>query len=177
MRMTKKNATIPLAGTAALVAVVALWPTAAVADRDGPSHGEVLEGHFVSERVEETFVDHDGDTLPSLGDEHIYTNTSTGTFGDFTEYGLCVLHEVDLSADSATANCTQTSESAKGTLTWQGTVRVGLTTSGLLEPAEWVITGGAGEFLGADGVAHLTRSEGAGLNFRVFGTVRMVLDR
>jgi hypothetical protein len=178
MRM-KKQATIALAGTASLIAGLTLWPSAASADGDSgpPSHGEVLEGSFVSSRIEETFVDHDGDTLPSLGDQLIYTNSSTGTFGDSTDYGSCLFHQVDLTADSATLNCTQTSEGADFSLTTQGTARVGLTSPVLLEKADWAITGGTGTFSGAEGEVRITRFEGDGPNFKSFGTLRIVLDR
>jgi hypothetical protein len=177
MRMTK-HATIALAGTASLIAGLALLPSAASADGDGgrPSHGEVLEGSFVSDRIEETFVDHDGDTLPSLGDQLIYTNSSTGTFGDSTDYGSCLFHQVDLAADSATLNCTQTSEGADGSLTSQGTARVGLTSPVLLEQADWAITGGTGTFSGAEGEVHITGFEGDGPDFKSFGTLRVVLE-
>jgi hypothetical protein len=172
----RKHATIALAGTASLIAGLALWPSAASADGDGPSHREVLTGDFVSERVEETFVDHDGDALPSLGDQLMYTNRSTGTIGPSTDYGVCVFHEVDLTANSATASCTQTTESADGSVTVQGTSRVGLTPPVLLlEQAEWAITGGTGTFREAGGEIHVTRFEGAGPDFKSFGTLRIVL--
>jgi hypothetical protein len=178
MRMTK-HATIALAGTASLIAGLALWPSAASADGDGagPSHSDVLEGEFVSERIEETFVDHNGDTLPQLGDQLVYTNSSTGTFGAATDHGLCVFHQVDLTADRATLNCTQTTEGENGSLTVQGTARVGLTSPVLLEQADWAITGGTGAFGGAEGEVHITRFEGDGPDFKSFGTLRIVLDR
>jgi hypothetical protein len=175
----RKHATIALAGTASLIAGFALWPSAASAggDGDGPSHREVLEGSFVSQRIEETFVDHDGDTLPSLGDQLMYTNRSTGTFGPATDYGLCVFHQVDLSADNATLNCIQTSEAADGSVTSQGTARVRLTSPDLLEQADWAITGGTGKFRGAAGEAQITRFEGAGPDFTSYGTLQIFLDR
>jgi hypothetical protein len=178
MRMTK-HATIALAGTASLIASLALWPSAASADGDGagPSHSEVLEGEFVSERIEETFVDHNGDMLPQLGDQLVYTNSSTGTFGAATDHGLCVFHQVDLTGDRATLNCTQTTEGENGSLTVQGTARVGLTSPVLLEQADWAITGGTGTFGGAEGEVHITRFEGDGPDFKSFGTLRIVLDR
>jgi len=179
MRNLKKHAAISFAGTASLVVGLALWPSVAAAgsDEDGPHDDEVLTGSFVSERDEETFVDNDGDELPSLGDLLIYTHSSSGTFGDATDYGLCVFHQVDLTADSATAHCTSTTESARGSLTSQGTLRVGLSSPVLLEPATWAITGGTGEYLGASGKVLITEFEGAGLDFRSFGELRIVLDR
>jgi hypothetical protein len=179
MRMTKKHATLSLATTASLIAGVALWPSVALADPDeeGHSDGAVLEGSFVSERDAETFIDHDGNKLPSLGDELIYTNTTTGTLDDSTDYGRCVFHRVDPSADSATVSCIATSEGTRGSITVQGTARVGLTSPDLLEPADWAITGGTGDFSGAEGELHITRFEGAGLDSRSFGSVRVVLDR
>ena len=179
MRMTKKHATLSLATTASLIAGVALWPSVALADpdEDGHSDGVVLEGSFVSERDAEAFIDNDGNKLPSVGDELIYTNTTTGTLGNSTDYGRCVFHRVDPSADSATLSCTVSSEGAHGLITLQGPVRVGLTAPDLLEPAAWAITGGTGDFSGAEGELHITRFEGAGLDSRSFGTVRVVLDR
>ena len=178
MRMTKKRAALSLATTASLIAGAALWPSVALADpdEDGHSDGAVLEGSFVSERDAEAFIDHDGNKLPSLGDELIYTNSSTGTLDDSTDYGRCVFHRVDPSADSATLSCTATSEGARGLLTVQGTARIGLTSPVLLEPATWAITGGTGDFSGAEGELQITRFEGAGLDSRSFGTVRIVLD-
>ncbi len=178
MRM-RKHATVALAGTASLIAGLALWPSAASAtgDGSGPSHSDVLEGEFVSERIEETFVDHNGDSLPALGDQLAYTNSSTGTFGAATDHGLCVFHQVDLTADSATLHCTSTTEGANGSLTAQGTARVRLTSPDLLEEAHWAITGGTGAFSGATGEVHITRFEGDGLDFKSFGTLRIVLDR
>jgi hypothetical protein len=179
MRMTKKHAAVSLAGTASLIAAAALWPSVALADRDGNGSppGDVLEGSFVSDREEEAFVDQDRNGLPSLGDELVYTNSSTGTLGDATDYGRCVFHEVDLSADSATLSCISTTEGADGALTSQGTARVRLSSPDLLEPATWTVTGGTGELAGAEGHIHITRFEGAGLDFRSFGTLRIVLDR
>ncbi len=178
MRMTKKHATMSLAGTASLVAAVVLWPSAASADRveDGPPHGEVVEGDFVSEREEEYYIDHDGDALASLGDELIYTNSSTGVLGDATDYGRCVFHEVDLSADRATLSCISTTAGAHGSITAQGTTRVRLSHPDLLEQTHWAITGGTGEWLGAEGQVHLVRFEGDGLDFRALGTIRLVVD-
>ena len=178
MRM-RKHVTIALGGTASLIAGLALWPSAASAagDGSGPPHSDVLEGEFVSERIEEAFVDHNGDTLPALGDQLVYTNRSTGTFGPTTDHGLCVFHQVDLTADSATLNCTQTTDGENGSLTVQGTARVGLTSPVLLEQADWAITGGTGTFSGAAGEVHITRFEGEGPDFKSFGTLRLVLDR
>jgi hypothetical protein len=179
MRTLTKHAAVSLAGTASLIAGLALWPSVAAADSEqgGPPHGRVQEGSFVSEREEEAFVDNDGNALTSLGDVLVYTNSSTGTLGDATDYGSCVFHRVDLTASSATLNCTVTTETAHGSLTHQGTARVGITSPVLLQPATWTITGGTGEFSGAEGEVHLARFEGAGLDFRTFGTIRVVLGR
>jgi hypothetical protein len=179
MRTLTKHAAVSLAGTASLIAGLALWPSVAAADSDqgGPPHRTVLEGSFVSEREEEAFVDNDGNRVPSLGDVLAYTNSSTGTLGAATDYGSCVFHRVDLTASSATLNCTVTTETAHGSLTHQGTARVGIASPVLLQPATWTITGGTGEFSGAEGEVHLARFEGAGLDFRTFGTIRVVMGR
>lgn len=177
MRIRTKRAALPLAGTAALVAGLALWPSVAAADHDdgGPPRREVIEGDFVTDREEESFIDNDGDTLPSLGDELVYTNSGTGPFGDTIDYGHCVFHDVDLSANSAIVNCTATTEAEPGSVTFQGWTRVGLAPPALLEPATWAVTGGTGDFLEASGEIHITEFEGAGLDFRTHGTVRLIL--
>jgi hypothetical protein len=178
MRMTKKHAALSLVTTTSLIAGVALWPSVALAhsDKEGHSDGEVLEGSFVSERDEEAFIDHDGNRLPSLGDELIYTNSTTGTLGNSIDYGRCVFHRVDPGADSATLSCIATSEGPDGVVTLQGAAHIGLTSPVLLEPATWAITGGTGNFTGAEGELQISRFEGAGLDSRSFGTVRVVLD-
>jgi hypothetical protein len=177
MRIRTKRAAVPLAGTAALVAGLALWPSVAAADHDDgdPPRREVIKGEFVTDREEESFIDNDGDALPSLGDELVYTNTGTGPIGDTKDYGHCVFHEVDLGANSATVNCTATTETERGSVTFQGSTRVGLVPTALLEPASWAVTGGTGDFLEARGEIHITGFEGAGLDFRTSGTVRLVL--
>jgi hypothetical protein len=178
MSVRAKRAVVSLAGTAALVAGLALWPSAAAAhpDDDGPLHREVVEGDFVTDREEESFIDNDGDALPSLGDELVYTDSGSSPFGDTTDYGHCVFHEVDLSANSTTVNCTATTEAERGSVTFQGSSHVGLAPTLLLEPATWAVTGGTGDFSQAAGEIHITEFEGAGLDFRTHGTVRLVLD-
>ncbi len=177
MSIRTKRAAVSLAGTTALVAGLALWPTVAAADHDDdePSKREVIEGDFVTDREEESFVDNDGDGLPSLGDELVYTNTGAGPFGATVDYGHCVFHEVDLSANRATVNCTATTETESGSVTFQGATHIGLAPPLLLEPATWAVTGGTGDFGEARGEIHITRFEGAGLDFRTHGTVRLVL--
>lgn len=177
MSTRTKRAAVALASTAALVAGLALWPSVAAADHDddGPSQREIIEGDFVTDREEESFIDNDGDALPSLGDELVYTNRGTGPFGDTIDYGHCVFHEVDLSANRATVNCTATTEAEPGSVTFQGATRVGLAPTLLLEPATWAVTGGTDDFLEARGEIHITEFEGAGLDFRTHGTVRLVL--
>ncbi len=177
MIVRTKRATVALASAAALVTGLALWPsaTAAHADDDRPSHPKVIEGDFVNDRDEESFIDNDGDARPSLGDELVYTNSGTGPIGDTKDYGHCVFHEVDLSANSATVNCTATTEAEAGSVTVQGTTRVSLAPTLLLEPATWAVTGGTGDFLEAHGEIHITEFEGAALDFRTRGTVRLVL--
>ena len=83
---------------------------------------------------------------------------------------------MDLSAGETTLHCTSTFEADDGSITVQGTTRVGFEPPVLLEPATWAITGGTGEFLEARGELEITRFEGAGLDFRVFATLRLHLD-
>ncbi len=176
MSIRTKRAAVSLAGTTALVAGLALWPTVAAADHDDePSKREVIEGDFVTDREEESFVDNDGDGLPSLGDELVYTNTGAGPFGATVDYGHCVFHEVHLSANRATVNCTATTEAEAGSVTFQGATHIGLAPPLLLEPATWAVTGGTGDYLEARGEIHLAGFEGAGLDFRTHGTIRLVL--
>ena len=177
MSVPTKRAAVSLAGAAALVAGLALWPSVAAADHDddGPSEREVIEGDFSTNREEEAFIDNDGDALPSLGDELVYTNSGTGPIGDTIDYGHCVFHEVDLGANRATVNCTATTEAEAGSVTFQGATHIGLAPPLLLEPATWAVTGGTGDFQEARGEIHITGFEGAGLDFRTFGTVRLVL--
>jgi len=174
----KKHPALALAGSAALVAAVASWPAVAAADPSGsdPAGGQVLEGTYVSDRLEEVFLDHDADGVASLGDEIVYTNASTGGLGDATDHGRCSFHSVDLAADSATLNCVATTSGPRGSLTAQGVTRVGITAPVLLEPGTWAVTGGTGEFASASGEIHLEAFEGAGLDFRTLGTYRIVVD-
>jgi len=178
MQSTRKRTALALAGSAVLVAGVAAWPAAAAADPDGhgDSDGQVLEGTFVSDRLEETFLDHDGNNVASLGDELVYTNASTGGLGPATDYGRCVFHEVDLTADEATLHCTSTTSRPRGSFTAQGETRVGLTPPSLPEPSTWAVTGGTGEFASASGEIYLEAFEGTGLDFRTSGRFRIVLD-
>lgn len=171
-----KRAAVSLAGAGALAAGLALWPSSAAADHedDGPSR-EVIEGDFTTDREEEAFIDNDGNALPSLGDELVYTNTGTGPFGATVDYGHCVFHEVDLPANRATVNCTATTETESGSVTFQGATHIGLAPLLLLEPAAWAVTGGTGDFREARGEIHITEFEGAGLDFRSHGTVVLVL--
>jgi hypothetical protein len=177
MRIPEKSTVLTLSGAAALVAGIALLPAVATADpyEDGRTHGAVVEGPFLTDRLEETFLDHDGDELPSLGDELVYTNSSTGPLGAATDTGNCVFHLVDLAADSAVLHCTTTTWGASGSLTVQGVARTGIASPVLHEPATWAITGGTGEFASASGEVHVEGFEGAGLDFRTFGRLRVVL--
>jgi hypothetical protein len=179
MRTRTKNTVVLLAGSASLVAGLALWPSAAPAhaDDDGSAQHEVVEGTFETEREAESFIDNDGNGAPSLGDELVYTDSGTGTLGTSTNYGHCVLHDVDLSADRATVHCISTSEFDRGSLTFQGTSRVGLASPVLREPASWAVTGGTGHFRSAHGELHITEFEGAGPDFTTSGTFRLVLGR
>jgi hypothetical protein len=174
MKISSKRAAA-LTGTASLVATVALWPSTAAAGHDGErtSDGGVIEGPIVSDREEEAFLDHDGNGLPSLGDALVFTDSASGVLGTGSGYGSCLLHEVDLSAGSATVHCASTVEAADGSVTFQGTSRVGLEPPVLLEPATWAITGGTGEYLEARGELRITRFEGSGPDFRVLGTLRL----
>ena len=178
MQSTRKRTALALAGSAMLIAGVAAWPAVAAADSapDGSPHGRVLEGTYEADRLEEAFLDHDGNRLASLGDELVYTNSSAGTLGQSTDHGSCVFHEVDLAADTAVVHCTATNSGPRGSLTAQGVIRVGLTRPILLEPASWAVTGGTGEFASASGEIHLEAFEGAGLDFRTSGSFRIVLD-
>lgn len=176
MRTSSRRAAA-LTGTASLVAAVALWPSAAAAgDDEGGSGDRVITGPIDSDREEEAFLDTDGDGLPSLGDALVFTDSIDGVLGPGSGFGRCDLHEVDLSAGETTIHCTATFEADDGSITAQGTTRVGLESPTLIEPATWAITGGTGEFLEASGELHLTRFEGAGLDFRVFATLRLHLD-
>ncbi|GAB3193692.1 hypothetical protein GCM10027261_09930 [Geodermatophilus arenarius] len=171
MRTPKKRTSLALAGSAALVAGVVVWPAGAAAAPEG----EVLEGTFETDRVEEVFLDHDANGVPSLGDELVYTNTSTGGLGDATDRGHCVFHQVDLAADSTVLHCTATNVGPRGSLTVQGVSRTGITAPVLREPSSWAVTGGTGEFASASGEIHIEEFEGAGLDFRSRGTFRIVL--
>jgi hypothetical protein len=177
MRIKSKRAAA-LTGAASLVAALALWPstTAAGHDREGASDGGVITGPIESDREEEAFLDHDGTGFPSLGDALVFSDSTDGVLGTGSGFGRCDLHEVDLSAGEATVHCISTVVAAKGSITSQGTSRVGLDPPALLEPATWAITGGTGEYLKARGELRITGFEGAGLDFRVLGTIRLHLD-
>lgn len=166
-----------LTGTAALMAALALWPSTAAAGRDddGTSDG-VIKGPIHSDREEEAFLDHDGNGRPSLGDSLVFTDSSDGVLGEGAGYGRCDLHEVDLTAGTATLHCASTVEAADGSITFQGTTRVGLEPPELLEPSTWAITGGTGDYRTARGELHITRFEGEGLDFQIFGTLRLHVD-
>lgn len=174
MRIFSRRAAA-LAGTTSLVATLALWPSTAAAGHDGKGASDdgVITGHVQSDREEEAFLDHDGDGLPSLGDSLVFSDRTDGVLGKGSSFGRCDLHEVDLSAGEATLHCTSTVEADDGSITFQGTARVGLEPPVLLEPARWAITGGSGEYLEARGELRLTRFEGAGLDFRVLSTIRL----
>jgi hypothetical protein len=178
MHTTKKRTALALAGSAALVAGVAAWPAVAAADSGGDGwHDEhVLEGTFVSDRLEEAFLDHDGNKVPSLGDEIVYTGASTGTFGPATDYGSCTFHQVDVAADSAILECSSTSYGPKGSLTAQGATLVGISAPILREPSTWAVTGGTGAYASASGEVYLEAFEGTGLDFRTIGSLRILLD-
>ena len=176
MRTPEKSTVLTLSGAATLVAGIVLLPAVATADPYEDGHGgTVVEGPFVTDRVEEAFLDHDGDGLPSLGDELVYTNSTTGPLGDATDTGSCVFHLVDLPADSAVLHCTTTSSGARGSVTAQGVARTGIASPVLHEPATWAVTGGTGEFASASGEVHIERFEGTGLDFRTHGRLRVVL--
>ncbi|WP_369254906.1 hypothetical protein [Geodermatophilus amargosae] len=177
MRTPERSTVLTLSGAATLVAGIALLPAVATAGEDARAHGAaVVEGPFATDRLEEAFLDHDGNGLPSLGDELVYTNSSTGPFGAATDTGECVFHLVDLAADSATLHCTTTTWGARGSLTVQGVARTGVTSPVLHEPATWAVTGGTGELASASGEVYVERFEGAGLDFRTYGRLRVVLD-
>ena len=178
MPTPKKRTTLALAGCAVLVTGVASWPAIAAAKTPSDEwHGDqVLEGTFLTDRVEEAFLDHDANQQASLGDEIVYTNTVTGGLGDGTDHGRCMLHLVDFAADSTTLHCTATSSGAHGSFTAQGVVRVGLSAPVLLEPSTFAVTGGTGELASASGEIHIEAFEGSGLDFRTSGTYRIVLD-
>jgi hypothetical protein len=174
MRIFSRRAAA-LTGTASLVAALALWPSTAAAGHDGEggSDGGVIKGDVESDREEEAFLDNDGNGRPSLGDSLVFSDGIDGVLGTGSGFGRCDLHEVDLSAGEATVHCTSTVEVADGSVTFQGTTRVGLEPPALLEPATWAITGGSGEFLKARGELRITGFEGAGLDFRVLSTIRL----
>jgi hypothetical protein len=181
MKHTISRKGAALAGTAALVATASLWPSVAGADASGHRGGLVVTGSFVSDRVEETFIDNDANGRASLGDEIVYTNSVRSPLGPTTDYGSCVLHEVNLTAATATLHCTNTGTSSRGSVTAQGTARSTLTPPGqpprLLEPARLAISGGSGRFQGASGEITITRFQGSGLDFVTSGRVRVVLPR
>jgi hypothetical protein len=173
MRFSSRRAAA-LTGTAVLVAAWALWPsTAAGHDGTGASGGGVITGDVESDREEEAFLDNDGSGFPSLGDSLVFSDSIDGVLGTGSGFGRCDLHEVDLSAGEATLHCTSTVDAADGSITFQGTTRVGLETPALLEPATWAITGGTGEYVKARGELRITEFEGAGLDFRVLSTIRL----
>ena len=177
MRIFSRRAAA-LTGTASLVATLVLWPSTAAAgdDGEGGSDDRVITGPIDSDRDEEAFLDNDGNGVPSLGDALVFTDSNDGVLGPGSGFGRCDLHEVDLSAGETTVHCTATFEADDGSITAQGTTLVGLDPPALLEPATWAITGGTGEFLEAGGELEITRFEGAGLDFRVFATLRLHLD-
>jgi hypothetical protein len=179
MRTPDKRTVLVVAGSATLVAGVALWPAVAAADlRDhGSFDAQVLEGAFETDRLEEVFLDHDGNRAASLGDEIVWTNASTGDLGEGTDHGRCAFHQVDLAADSAILHCISTNSGPHGSLTAQGVTRVGIASPVLREPSIWAVTGGTGEFASAAGEIHLEAFEGAGLDFRTSGSFRIVLDQ
>jgi hypothetical protein len=178
MRTPRKSTVLTLSGAATLVAGIALLPAVATADpyEDAHAGGGVLEGPFVTDRLEEAFLDHDGSRGPSLGDELVYTNSATGPGGETVDTGSCVFHRVDLAADSAVLDCVTTSAGPRGSITAQGVARTGIASPVLHEPATWAVTGGTGEFASASGEVHIERFEGTGLDFRSYGWVRIVLD-
>ena len=165
-----------LTGTASLVAALALWPSTALAGHDGGTSDDVIKGPIESDREEEAFLDHDGNGRPSLGDALVFSESTDGVLGEGSGYGRCDLHEVDLTAGTATLHCASTVEAADGSITFQGPTRVGLEPPELLEPATWAITGGTGDYREARGELHITEFEGTGLDFRVSGTLRLHVD-
>ncbi len=177
MRLSSRRAAA-LTGTASLVAALVLWPSTVAAgdDGEGGSDEGVITGPIDSDRDEEAFLDNDGNGFPSLGDALIFTDSNDGVLGPGSGFGRCDLHEVDLSAGETTVHCTATLEAADGSITVQGTTRVGLEPPALLEPATWAVTGGTGEYRKARGELRITRFEGAGEDFRVFATLRLHLD-
>jgi hypothetical protein len=182
---TRKSAA--LAGTAALVAGAALWPSVAGADPTGQRGGHLVVGPFRTDRVEERFIDNDRNQRASFGDEIVFTDASRGPLGRGTNYGRCMLHEVAPTAATATAtatvsttlHCSSVTQFDRSSVTFQGTARVTLPpppgTPELLEPASSAITGGTGRFLRARGDITITRVRGTGLDFRQSGRVRVVL--
>ena len=173
MRILSRRAAA-LTGTASLVAALALWPSVAAAGHDGEGGSDgVIKGDVESDREEEAFLDNDGDGLPSLGDSLVFSDLIDGVLGSGSGFGRCDLHEVDLTAGEASLHCTVTFEVDDGSITTQGTTRVGLEPPALLEPATWAITGGTGEYLKARGELRITGFEGAGLDFRVLSTIRL----
>lgn len=179
MKHTTSRKGAALAATAAVVTGAALWPSVAGADPSGHRSGVVITGTFTSDRVEEAFLDHDGNGRASLGDEIFYTNTTRGPLGRFIDHGRCSLHEVDTTAATVTLNCSATSRSGRSTITYQGSARTNLVSPGqaprLLEPSTWAVTGGSGQFLRARGDVVITKFEGAGLDFRTSGRTRLIV--
>jgi hypothetical protein len=179
MKHTTSRKGAALAGTAALVAAASLWPSVAGADSSGHRGRLVVAGPYVGDRIEEAFIDNDANGRASLGDEIVYTNSTKGPLGPTTDYGSCVLHEVNLIAATVTLHCTNTGTSSRGSITAQGTARSTLTPPGqpprLLEPARFAISGGSGRFQGASGEITITRFQGSGLDFMTSGRVRVVL--
>jgi hypothetical protein len=177
MHATKKRTALALAGSAALVAGVAAWPAVAAADSggDGSYHGHVIEGTFATDRLEQTFLDHDGNKVASLGDQIVYTDASTGSLGDATDYASCTFHQVDVATDSAILHCSLTSTGPRGSLTAEGVTLVGLSAPVLREPTSYAVTGGTGEFASASGEIYVKEFTGAGLDFRTSGSFRILL--
>ena len=178
MRSTAKRSTAMkgavVAGVSVLVVGLAMWPSGAGADSGKDGNGKVLTGAFATDRDEFAFLDNDESGRASIGDEFVYTNSSSGVFGDGTDYGHCAFHQVDPAGTAATLHCTATNENDRGSLTFQGTLRVGFAPD-RLEPGTWAITGGTGDFEKARGSVEIDRSEGTGLDYKSFGTLRVVL--
>lgn len=173
MKIQRKPLAV-LAGSATLVAGVALWPSAAGADpHHDRSDSKTLEVDFVGERLEEALIDN-GATGISLGDEFVYTNRHESEDGAVsTVYGECTVHQV--TAATVTWNCVSTSDEETGTITTQGLLQLDSATGAIVgDEGVWAVTGGTGDFERARGQVTFT-SKGQGLDTVITGTARLHL--
>ena len=133
---------------AALAATALIVPSVALAaGGGGHDHGQTFTLNAV--QTADRFVDIDDETGPTTGDQIIFaTAVSRDGRPQGVTGGSCTVTTADSATSTFTASCQATARLRGGLITTQALVTFG---AGLQRPFTLAITGGSGQYRGAEG--------------------------